>query len=150
VKVDKINVPGIAAARDQLFAEALELYKSGTPIHVDNDALHVEAVTHQKMREDQDDWTEVIINELNKRRLDVSTQMTACDIYTKLLNGKLENYDQKINRRVSKIMTRIGIGKPGEPSRINGIVGRYYDLAPLLFESAEDRESAEKVDGTWE
>jgi hypothetical protein len=102
------------------------------------------------MREDQDDWTEVIINELNKRRLDVSTQMTACDIYTKLLNGKLENYDQKINRRVSKIMTRIGIGKPGEPSRINGIVGRYYDLAPLLFESAEDRESAEKVDGTWE
>jgi hypothetical protein len=58
-------------------------------------------------------------------------KMTACDIYQKALQGDIKNYDQRISRRVTNIMRRLGCDEPVHTT-LNGIQGKYFDLSGLV------------------
>jgi predicted P-loop ATPase len=131
VAVGNINVSAIERDRDQLFAEAVELFKSGIKIYIDEDKLFHDAIERQQAREEQDDWAEFIIKKIEMHRLDISDKMTTCDIFVHLLEGRPDQYKPQIGRRIGNIMRKLGCEKPDMPTRVNGILGKYYDISPL-------------------
>ncbi len=61
VKVgDVIDFKGCEAVRDQLFAEAYQLYLKGEPIYLTDKVSKAQAVAQQAEREAQDEWLTVI------------------------------------------------------------------------------------------
>jgi predicted P-loop ATPase len=139
VLVNNIDIKSIEKHRDQLFAEAVELYRSGVKIYIEDKMLNEKAEQEQSKREEQDDWAEIILNWVNAHRMDISTKMTTCDVYIRAIGGKPEQYDQRIARRIGNILRRLNCGK-SELAKINGVVGKFYDLSSLL--KVQDEQNA--------
>ncbi len=74
VKIGKINIPRIQSDREQLFAEAVHLYKSGASWW----EMPETAAAEQESRRQADDWEEVIAKYL-VGRLETSTMEVAKD-----------------------------------------------------------------------
>lgn len=117
--------------RDQLFAEAVVMYKNKVPIHINNDILQEQALQAQKQREEYDEWMDEIMKGLYHRRMDIGNNVTAIQLYTTFLGGTKDKYTQLINRRIYKCMKSLGC-KKAEVKRVNGILGRYYDITQIL------------------
>jgi putative DNA primase/helicase len=130
VKLGAINIELIESMRDQVFAEALLMYKSGVPVHVTNEELSKIVITEQYAREFHDDWSTIIYNYININRNDMSRFMTAGDIYNRALNGENVHYDQRIGRRIANLMKRMGCDDP-QHTFVNGIQGKYFDVSKL-------------------
>ena len=56
----KIDVEGLAAIRDQLFAEAKIFYEKGEPLYLENPEIELEAREVQSIRMSEDSWEEKI------------------------------------------------------------------------------------------
>lgn len=131
VEINKVDFELFYKFRDQLFAEAVELYKSGIPIYVEDDPeLEEEVKMQQKKREEHDDWAELIINNYNRMSPDLSDKMSGIDIYQRLIGGQADKYDQKIARRIGKIMLNLGSGR-ANLEKINGQTARYFDMSVI-------------------
>ncbi len=53
---EKIDFDGVSAVRDQLFAEAVAMYKMGEPLYLDNEKSEKQAHEEQKERLTVDEW----------------------------------------------------------------------------------------------
>lgn len=131
IKINEVNLSLFNKIREQLFAEAVQLYRSNIPIYIDNDPeLEVQVQEQQKQREEYDDWADLIVKNYNRFSYDMSNYMTPVDIYTKLIGGQADKVDNKLSRRIGKIMKNI-TGKPSEVKTLNGITGRYFNMTLL-------------------
>jgi putative DNA primase/helicase len=105
--VDDINLPGIAAARDQLFAEAVQIYRRGERWHItaEEQAAHFDEV--QAEREILDPWEPLISRWLLRSgQTRVGMIDLLCDCL-KIEPGKIGGARSE-SSRVGSIMHRLG------------------------------------------
>lgn len=126
-EVGNINLPGLAAARDQLFAEAVALYKRGEPWHPTRDQQMRLFEPEQADREIADPWQSLISKWLRVQfkdveRVSVNEILSDC---LKIEPGKLDSARQ-MSTRVGIAMKRLGWIKRRE----TGGDREYYYLRP--------------------
>lgn len=102
VKVGKIDVNGLAADRDQLFAEAVHLYRGGEPWWPARDFEREHITPQQDARYEADAWQEMIEIFL-KRQSKVTVGQVAKEALF-IEAAKIGTTDQ---RRISAIMERL-------------------------------------------
>lgn len=126
VLTDKINVDAIRRDREQLFAEAVFLFKSGVKWH---SVPSEQAKEEQMKRFEQDVWTEYVINHALGQR-----EVTVKDILTGALKFDANKIDQRCQNRVSKILQANGfkrlICRRGESVVRVYVNPTWYDSAP--------------------
>ncbi|NCC41474.1 MAG: hypothetical protein EOM21_19025 [Gammaproteobacteria bacterium] len=131
IKLGKINLDLINKNRNQLFAEAVQLYRSSIPIYIDNDKLMELATKQQKQREEHDEWADIIYSGLNQLKIDIGSEIRSVDVYQKIIKGDVDNYDKKTSLRIGKILRKMS-GELPEQKKINGIVGKYFSVDKIL------------------
>lgn len=106
VSVDGCNIHLLRADRDQLFAQAVSIYKS------DSNWWNVpltEAEEQQENRRLSDPWEELIDEEsITKAGLDKYNGVKITDIATKILRLDARNIDRVSSLRIAAILKRIG------------------------------------------
>lgn len=105
VLTDNINIPGIAAVRDQLFAEAKVRYEAGESLFIEDDSAVEQAFAEQHARRQVDPWLDKIGDwldgdELNNRR-DI---VTGLEIWTQCLLGMEKNLTRREQCRIANVM----------------------------------------------
>jgi len=125
-----INIPAIAANRDQLFAEAKHLFQSGFKIYIDKNNIPVAeglAAEHD-LAETKDDWDKPITMWLtgsSDQYHEIPSVITCSDVWVKCLGGQLSAYKQQVEgARIGKILTSLGCNYSS--GRINGIPVKGY------------------------
>ncbi len=124
-EVEPINLDGLAAARDQLFAEAVALYKRGERWHPSRDEQQRLFEPEQADREINDPWQSLIARWLRSR---TSARASATEIITDCLKiepGKIDSTRQ-MSTRVGIAMKRLGWIKRRE----TGGDREYYYVQP--------------------
>lgn len=101
VRIGKIHLERIQADREQLFAEAAELYRKGTPWWI----MPEIAADVQESRREADPWEPVIARFLLGR-----TRTTTIELCTdtQCLGMDINRVDRSIQNRVSRVMRSIG------------------------------------------
>lgn len=133
ISLGEINLKLLEKNRDQLFAEAVQLYKSGIPVYIENNnhELMRMATEQQQLREDNDEWADVIHAGLYKIKDDVGSKIRAIDVYQRIIGGDLDKYDKKTSIRLGRILRKMS-GCAPENNTINGITGKYFDVSSIL------------------
>lgn len=125
-EVDSINLAGLTAVRDQLFAEAVVLYKRGERWHPTRDEQRRLFEPEQADREITDPWQSLIARWLRVR---TSPRVTITDILSDCLKiepGKIDSAKQ-MSTRGGIAMKRLGWIKKRETSGDR----EYYYVAPV-------------------
>jgi predicted P-loop ATPase len=103
VKIGKIDIDGLAADRDQLFAEAVQLYHNGASWWPDRGFEQRHIVPEQDARFESDAWEEPIQAYLNKGEKVTVSQVAKEALF--LEAARIGTADQ---RRISAILERLG------------------------------------------
>lgn len=121
-EVDRINLDGLAAARDQLFAEAVALFNAGELWHPSRDQQQRLFNPEQAAREIVDPWQEIIFKYL---ALGTFTSIGMIDIFRDVLKVETSKIDsaRSMQTRIGTAMKRIGWTKKRESG---GLRGSYY------------------------
>ena len=113
VKCGEINLKALAQDRDQLFAEAMHLYRTGTPWWPDKKFEREHIQTQQEARFEADVWEEKIAEFLSSISK-VTVWQVACDALH-MQTARIGTADQ---RRIMAVMERLGWQRlPREGSR---------------------------------
>jgi predicted P-loop ATPase len=133
---DSINLDGLAAGRDQLFAEAVALYKRGERWHPTREEQQRLFEPQQEDREIADPWQSMIGKWLRTRS---SPRVMATDILTDCLKiepGKIDG-NRQMTTRVGIAMKRLGWAKRRNPSGAR----EYYYEQPAGWHGGEGASS---------
>jgi predicted P-loop ATPase len=106
VKVGKIDIDGLAEDRDQLFAEAVHLYRLGEEWWPDRTFEQQHIKPQQDSRYEADAWQEMISAYLNTQNKVTVGQVAKDAIYIEA--ARIGTADQ---RRIAAIMERLGWGR---------------------------------------
>ncbi len=115
----------LEAVRDQLWAEALVLYRAGTPIYFEDSKVITIAQEEQQMRLGKDSWQDAIETWINApHNLDIVV-FTGDEIYKNCLGGNLTTYRRPEMARIGNIMQQLGWHKGGhyhteQKRKVNG------------------------------
>lgn len=101
ISVGSLDIDGIVADRDQLWAEAVRLYKSGVPWWVQEDE-QAAVVIEQEKRTETDVWADIIGPFIHSR-----TSVTQLEIF-KELGIPTKEIDGRPAARVGRIMKKLG------------------------------------------
>ncbi|MCL2829402.1 MAG: CHC2 zinc finger domain-containing protein [Betaproteobacteria bacterium] len=126
-EVDRINLDGLAAARDQLFAEAVVMFRRGERWHPSRDEQERLFRPEQETREIIDPWMTMITTWLLKRPSS-SDRVTTEEILGDLLKVEPSKIDasRSMATRVGNVMRAIGWKRKRETSGARG----YFYLRP--------------------
>lgn len=107
VTVTKINVDGLRAHRDQIWAEAMERYRKGERwwLEADEEAAAIEA---QSEREEEDAWTEPLGNKLTEKGW--PAELTVDQALT-MLSIPHERKDKRAQMRAAAALKSLGYVK---------------------------------------
>lgn len=136
---DPINLDGLAAVRDQLFAEAVVLYKRGERWHPTREEQQRLFEPEQEDREIADPWQSMIGKWLRTRS---SPRVMATDILIDCLKieaGKIDG-NRQMTTRVGIAMKRLGWVKRRNPS---GAREYYYEQPAGWFGGSADSDYQE-------
>jgi len=112
VKVGLVDTDGLARDRDQLFAEALELYRQGRRWWPD-DAFEREHIQpEQEARFEADAWEEIIAGYLASR-----SRVTVGDVAREGLSLETPRIGTADQRRIAAVLERLGWRRLGKDSR---------------------------------
>jgi predicted P-loop ATPase len=104
----KIKIDVFIDSRDQLFAEALVLYRNGENIWLDDDAAEIIAEIEQEKRLSTDPWGPVIVKWLETKKIEIGIELTTEQIAKDLLCIPLERINSGATRRIGKAMSMAG------------------------------------------
>lgn len=113
VRCGTIDVEAIRRDRDQLWAEALQLYRFGHRWHIDSAELGAEIAAQQADREVPDDWESLVLKWL----ADPSRQSRAHEGFTtaEVLTGALSFTPDRVNPsttiRAGAVLRRLGFSR---------------------------------------
>jgi len=108
VTVGKIDLAGVQRDRDQLWAEAWCLYKCGYDLYLREDKHMKAAKEEQLKRSYYDEMTDEVEDYVNKI---VSAGVRGMDIWQEVFKGNANNFENKAQRRIGKIMKILGWDK---------------------------------------
>lgn len=120
IECGKIDLKGILRDRDQLWAEAVQLYKAKHRWHLDDAELVRLAEDVQHERREVDPWEETIAAYLYN-----TSTCTIAGILGDALRLPVERRDSRASRRVGAILK--ALGWESEPARVDGKVTRVYE-----------------------
>ena len=123
VMCTKVDLEGLRADRDQLWAEALVCYRAGHPWWVERDESEIFAA-EQDQRYQADMWEEPIIHYLSVTH--VGESVTGAHILEKALNIDPSHWDKPSQMRVGKIMHRLKWPRRRKGSSPSGTRGYVY------------------------
>jgi predicted P-loop ATPase len=103
VKIGKIDIDGLAADREQLFAEAVQLYRTGAPWWPDRGFEQQHIAPEQEARFESDAWEETI-----KIYLNGSEKVTVSQVAKEALFVEAARIGTADQRRISAILERLG------------------------------------------
>lgn len=113
ISVRKADLDYINENREQLFAEAVALFKSGIQWH----EVPKQTIAEQEMRREQDPWEEIIgaaLKDENKMMYNSSMgEITASRIASHILGIRTEMYDNRSARRIGRCMRVLGYSASG-------------------------------------
>ena len=117
VTVGDIDIPGLRAARDQLFAEAVHLYRAGAKWWPDRKFEGTHIAPEQAARFEEDAWEGVIEEWLNDPDR-FSDTFTIIAIAQGALRMEAQKIGTREQRRIRKVLIQLGWKQ--KPSRKNG------------------------------
>lgn len=130
VQVVSIDIDGLIADRDQLWAEAKAAYESGERYWIDTDEKHI-VEPEQEKRRDEDVWETRILDWLDDRnygwKVDANRAwkaFTSGDVMWLCLNIDLKSQKQADKKRVATILKMFGCE---QVQHKNGIKGRSWE-----------------------
>ena len=142
VYCSKIDIDGLKADRDQLWAEAVVRYREGEPLHLDL-KLEKQMRMEAQKRSYVDPWTEPIRKWLDKKRAEKDKNyviITPIEIFEECLGISISNVDRIKFTRVSNVM-RINLNcKKGKFRNETGRVVNGYRIKTLEQEKRETKE----------
>lgn len=133
VRVGRIDVDGLRAARDQLWAEAVHRYGEGEPWWLDAPGLIEAAGAAQRARYDEDVWHDRISSFLVGR-----VEVTVAEVLDGLKIEPARQGDAE-KKRAAKTLIAIGWSQ-GQVRRRDGSRPRVYRRSPLSPVSQEGSE----------
>lgn len=141
VRAGKVDLDYIAKHRDQLFAEAVALYKSGANWH---EMPIEETLAIQEERQVTDVWQNIIERYINGRPEVTMEQVLTSDNCLHIEKGRVTTADEK---RAAKCLTQLG--RHSKPKRVPGekshrIWVQREDLAKLGTAFGGDEEVAKE------
>jgi predicted P-loop ATPase len=101
IRVENINIDALAQNRDQLFAEAVHLYRNGTPWWPDKSFEQEHIAPQQAARYEADAWEESIANLLK-----TTTQVTVSQVAREALGIDTPRIGTAEQRRINRWWTR--------------------------------------------
>ncbi|WP_406854383.1 virulence-associated E family protein [Alsobacter sp. KACC 23698] len=116
VKVGQIDTEALAHDRDQLFAEALCLYRDGRRWWPDDAFERENIAPQQEARLEIDPWEELIVNHLKS-----VSKVTVTGIAREILGFDISRIGTREQRRISAVLERSGWER-----RKSGSEGRYW------------------------
>lgn len=112
VKVGAIDTDALAADRDQLFAEAVHLYRAGEPWWPDRDFEAAHIRPEQEARYEADAWEQAVLEKIANIR-----QVTILSIAREALSIETQKIGTADQRRIAAILERLGWQRA---RRVNG------------------------------
>lgn len=104
-----LQVDNIRKVRDQLWAEAVLLYKKRIPLYLEDAQINKLAEEEQKKRLGVDAWHEKIRSWVGEHEIYKFRQVIkAEELYSDCLGGKINMLDRRISLRLSSIMYELG------------------------------------------
>lgn len=103
IKCKNIDLEALETDRDQIWAEAVNLYKLGRPWHITDPATRELAEEEQTARYDEDVWHNDIAVYLEKKN-----KVTVSDVLSEALFIEKAKMDRASQNRVTKALTRLG------------------------------------------
>ncbi len=129
-----IDLKKLQRDRDQLWAEALSIYKGNpaVPLYISDRLIIKMAAEETENRRPKDAWVETIGDWLENPDGNEEPRMFASstEIYTHAIGGDRKNINNFEYRRIANVMQDLGWGK-SQPRRVNGVVKRVY-LRPRI------------------
>lgn len=131
VLIARADIIGLINARDQLFAEAYQLYLKGVNIYFNDKKMLLMAKEQQELREPVDPWAECIIKWARTQTPEILENVTCMNIYINVLGERKGTCDKRITGRIANILKKLGC-KKAVLKRIDGELGRFWDLSNLV------------------
>lgn len=103
IRVENINIDALAQNRDQLFAEAVHLYRNGIPWWPDKSFEQEHIAPQQAARYEADAWEESIANLLK-----TTTQVTVSQVAREALGIDTPRIGTAEQRRIAAALTQLG------------------------------------------
>jgi len=101
---DYIKFKDLRRDRDQLWAEAWQIYKDGFPMYIGIGSREEQmAIDEQRNREIMDDWQELI-----QQYVGDDNKVRGVDIWTECLKGFSSDFDNFKQRRIAQCMSKLG------------------------------------------
>lgn len=117
----EIFMDALKRDRDQLFAEAVEMFKQGEPLHITSKSILKEAEVEVSQRVEEDPWLEVIGEwDASAAEEDID-RVTIKYIYECQLGGTIKNITRREQVRIGKILRALGWEKKRDSK------GYYYE-----------------------
>ena len=124
VKVTAIDLDGVVADREQLWAEAKVAYNAGEKWWIDEDEVSLVEV-EQDARRDEDPWEARILAWLEEPERKLDRFFTASDVMWKVMSIQIKDQTQGHKSRVGKILGAVKTCMPRNNQ--NGIKGRSWE-----------------------
>jgi predicted P-loop ATPase len=116
VKVGEIDIPALQKNRDQLFAEAVQLFHKGIPWHPDADFERKQIRPEQDQRFEPDPWEDPIREYL---QASMPEKVYLSDLLEKALGIQLSRRDRHVANRVVAILDWLGWSRLKKDSKGN-------------------------------
>lgn len=102
-KKEEINVDGLAAVRDQLWAEAMTLYLDGKPWWLDSVSLDQEALEEQSERYEGDPWDDRI-----REWIEAFESVSIVEILEHCIQKRIDQWTQQDRNRIARSLRSFG------------------------------------------
>ncbi len=142
---------GLKAVRDQLWAEAVELYKKGEPLKMETPELQDAAKAAQAERVADHPWSERVadwIRERDKNEETYSDFYTGREVFVGAMGGLDVRYGRHEQLSAAKAMKDLG-WEAGHKRRDSGLARGFWRMRAVKFERAvkKDETADENVFG---
>jgi predicted P-loop ATPase len=107
-QTEKIPVDYIKANRDQIFAEAMELYRNGVRPHKLVETIKDHAEEKAQINKDSDVWEDLISDWLIKGNKENATVTTREVYFDALSIYSVESWDKRSQQRIAKCLRQLG------------------------------------------
>lgn len=129
VACGEIDLAGLRADRDQLWAEAVHLYDAGQAWHVDSPQLAELCSAEQESRTASDAWSDVV-GEWLSRPYNANSPITSKRVLIEALGFEAGRIDRGSEMRLSAVMR--GLGWETQRTRIGERFGRQWRPVPTV------------------